>query len=216
MPILGMKHFLFLPHAAIFVEMAESWKQGTWLSPERQQNFLESPHIIAFSKYLRKLSSKARDFQGLSLEWWMCCLVLFTFWVQFDFENGWEIHCQMLLQRTRLREKSNGRNWRDSKEKGLPLYHMQIKSWMMSNPSILLKSIYLAARIFCKSLMMSRAVQKFMILWRCLWWNLSSMRIVHASWNFLDGYWREAILPALVPMWRLCWSLQTSCSPTFF
>ena len=146
MPILEIKHFLFLPHAAIFVEMAKSWKQGTWLSPERQQNFLESHHILAFSKYLRKLSSNARDFQGSSLEWWICCLVLFTFCVQFDFENGCEIHCQMLLQRTRLREKSNGRNWRDSKEQGLPLYHMQIKSWMMSNPSILLKSIYLAAR----------------------------------------------------------------------
>ena len=209
-----MKHFLFLPHAAIFVEMAESWKQGTWLSPERQQNFLESHHILAFSKYLRKLSSNARDFQGSSLEWWICCLVLFTFCVQFDFENGCIARC-CYKERDYGKSPMDGIGGTVKNKVFLCIICRSSREWCQIhlscwNPSTLLQGI------FCKSLMMSRAVQKFMILWRCLWWNLSSMRIVHASWNFLDGYWREAILPALVPMWRLCWSLQPSCSPTFF
>ena len=60
-----------------------------------------------------------------------------------------------------------------------PLHHMQIRSWMISNASVLLQAI------FYKSLIISRAAQKFMVLWRCIWGNACSMKMIYASWNSL-------------------------------
>ena len=39
--------------------------------------------------------------------------------------------------------------------------------------------------IFYKSLIIWTTAQNFLILWRWIWWNVYSMRIVSSSWNLL-------------------------------